>query len=562
MSLRHHSNATLAARTGSFLAACAVALVSGTPYLYSTYGNQLTSKLNLSGLASNVVAAGIHYGLFLSGEYPYRLPSERKSEDQEMGVITAFLLMVGYAGLSITYAGVFGQGGLVAAFLFLVFVGMGSQCGYMVAVSTNNHNFHASRGLAMGIPIAGFGLSALLFAQVSSHSYPDDTQGFLMFVSITIGATILAAVPLLRIFTEKSPSLEDKLLAADEEVDPTSIGVGTGIGSVPICHGDAESHPSAVGSPSSSVAAYPYRRDRMNTTSSTSSSDELLSDAEEEARRRTQEQERLIPAGGNLYASSSSSSSQTLSGPQPTTMFSRPLAGFALFRTNRDAQLLWLTVLFMAGPCLMYIGNVGNVVRSVYRSHYEDPSADPTEDELVLLQKLQNHHVSTISLFSCLGRISVGLMSDIGKRGRGTWWGVNRVYFMLYAAICVWIGQTMGAQTTTVEQLTKVSMLVGLGYGSMFGVAPTIASEWFGQSTFGTNWGWISLAPAIGSQTFNLIFGSLYDAEARHEHTKQCFGPECYRISFVLGACSVSLGILTILYLALRTKRAPQRYWN
>jgi hypothetical protein len=48
------TKATTSARTLSFLAACAVALVSGTPYLYSTYANQLTTKLALTALQSNV----------------------------------------------------------------------------------------------------------------------------------------------------------------------------------------------------------------------------------------------------------------------------------------------------------------------------------------------------------------------------------------------------------------------------------------------------------------------------------------------------------------------------
>ncbi|KAG0239765.1 hypothetical protein BGW41_007480 [Actinomortierella wolfii] len=532
MTFHRHRNATLEARAGSFLAACAVALVSGTPYLYSTYGNQLTAKLNLSGLMSNIVAAGVHYGLFLSGPLFGRLVDLHGP--QKMGVVTALLLMVGYAGLSFTYSGIFGRGGFLAAFIFLAFVGMGSQSGYMVAVSTNNHNFHASRGLAMGVPIAGFGLSALLFAQVSSYAYPDDTQGFLMFVAITIGVTILAAVPLLRIFAEESPE-EDKIA----EEASASVGVGTGIGSVPVHHSDA------------SDQSLPQSN---HSRASTLHSEELLSDAEEEARRHAQERERLIAAGSHQHATNAQASEPLVS--------SRPRAGFALFRTSREAQLLWLSVLLLAGPSLMYIGNAGNIIRSIYRDHYEDPSTPPTEEELVRLQKLQNHHVSLVSLFSCLGRISVGFMSDLGKRGRGTWWGIGRVFFLFYAACCVWLGQSFGAHTTEVDQLTKVSVLVGLGYGSVFGVTPTITSEWFGQSTFGTNWGWISLAPAVGSQTFNLVFGWLYDSEARHEHTKQCFGPDCYRTSFILGACSASLGLLTLLYLAFRTKRASNSYWN
>lgn len=47
-------------RAASFLAACAVALVSGTPYLYSTYANQLTTRLTLTALQSNVIVTPMH----------------------------------------------------------------------------------------------------------------------------------------------------------------------------------------------------------------------------------------------------------------------------------------------------------------------------------------------------------------------------------------------------------------------------------------------------------------------------------------------------------------------
>lgn len=54
------SQPTTSARTASFLAACAVALVSGTPYLYSTYANQLTTKLALTAVQSSVINSFIH----------------------------------------------------------------------------------------------------------------------------------------------------------------------------------------------------------------------------------------------------------------------------------------------------------------------------------------------------------------------------------------------------------------------------------------------------------------------------------------------------------------------
>jgi len=108
--------------------------------------------------------------------------------------------MTGYAGLSLTYSGLFYSFGFFAAFLFLILVGMGSQAGYMTSVSTNAHNFQSARGIAMGVPIACFGLSALLFAQINNNFYKEDTQAFLLLVAKAIGGTILVSVLFLNVF--------------------------------------------------------------------------------------------------------------------------------------------------------------------------------------------------------------------------------------------------------------------------------------------------------------------------------------------------------------------------
>ncbi|KAH7056759.1 major facilitator superfamily domain-containing protein [Linnemannia elongata] len=502
------SQPTTSARTASFLAACAVALVSGTPYLYSTYANQLTTKLALTAVQSSLVAAGVHYGLFLSGPLFGRIVDSQGP--RTVGCLAAALLVAGYSGLSWTYSGAFGSFGFFTAFLFLILVGMGSQAGYMTSVSTNAHNFQSARGIAMGVPIAGFGLSALLFAQISSHWYKDDTQAFLFLVAKAIGSTILISLIFLKVF----PS---------EDLEANK---------------DQESIAHAAGSSSSS-------------SSSSSLDDDDITEEEAEHRRRTAELERLIAPKHDNSASHGHSSSHAI--------VPKSLSGFKMFRMTHHAQLLMLGTMLLSGPGLMYITNAGNVIRSIYRDHMDDPSKPPTDEDLIRLQQLQNFHVSLISLMSCIGRISIGMMSDLGKRGGGKWWGISRVGFLLYAGVCVWLGQTFGARVQDIEDLVRVSLLVGLGYGSVFGVAPAIVSEWFHVSNFGTNWGWMSVTGAIGGQVFNLIFGWLYDVEAQHEHTLECFGTECFHKSFVVGSISSFIGLSVLIYLAILTRRPSSR---
>ena len=336
--------------------------------------------------------------------------------------MAAALLMTGYAGLSWTYSGLFSSFGFLTSFIFLILVGMGSQAGYMTSVGTNARNFQSARGIAMGVPIAGFGLSALLFAQISNQWYKEDTQAFLLLVAKAIGATILISVLFLQVF----PS-EDLEPPKDQEssFDP---------------------HVSGSASPRSSV---------NNTTD-----EDNLTEEEAEQHRRDSELERLIRSDIAIIKPDH---------PSCHPIVPKSLSGFKLFRTTHQAQMLMLSILLLSGPGLMYITNAGNVVRSIYRGHMEDPSIPPSDEELIRLQQLQNFHVSLISLCSCLGRISVGMMSDLGKRGGGKWWGVSRVFFLLYAGSCVWLGQVFGSSVHEIGDLVKASTLVGLGYGSVFG---------------------------------------------------------------------------------------------
>ncbi|CAG8796311.1 3847_t:CDS:1, partial [Racocetra persica] len=44
-----------------------------------------------------------------------------------------------------------------------------------------------------------------------------------------------------------------------------------------------------------------------------------------------------------------------------------------------------------------------------------------------------------------------------------------------------------GFWVKSLNVLYPVSMFVGMGFGMMFGIAPTITNEWFGQKRFGIN---------------------------------------------------------------------------
>lgn len=116
---------------------------------------------------------------------------------------------------------------------------------------------------------------------------------------------------------------------------------------------------------------------------------------------------------------------------------------------------------------------------------------------------------------------------------------------------------------TTMHSLLFVSAATGLMYGTLFGLCPVLVYEWFGESSFSANWGWISLAPVLSGNVFNLLFGHVYDSHvSKHSHSHTCHkGPDCYRSVFVItsAGCFVSF-VLAIVLVSRRVRRA--KLWS
>ncbi|CAG8783502.1 33708_t:CDS:2, partial [Racocetra persica] len=91
------------------------------------------------------------------------------------------------------------------------------------------------------------------------------------------------------------------------------------------------------------------------------------------------------------------------------------IGGWELFY-NHDALLLGILMSLLGGCGLMYINNVGAIIKSLYSLPSSNPkSQSPGKTAIADIQELQNLHVSILSIFSCVGRIFVGFSSDITK---------------------------------------------------------------------------------------------------------------------------------------------------
>ena len=69
----------------------------------------------------------------------------------------------------------------------------------------------------------------------------------------------------------------------------------------------------------------------------------------------------------------------------------------------------------------------------------------------------------------------------------------------------------------------------------LFGVSPTIVSEYFGVNHMSTNWGALTLAAVVGGNMGNMAYGVVFDGNSRRSGTGQLEcqkGLECYRDAY------------------------------
>ncbi|KAG2303265.1 hypothetical protein Bca52824_031916 [Brassica carinata] len=106
------------------------------------------------------------------------------------------------------------------------------------------------------------------------------------------------------------------------------------------------------------------------------------------------------------------------------------------------------------------------------------------------------------------------------------------------------------------------SVIVGICYGSQWSLMPTITSELFGVKHMGTIYNTISIASPMGSYIFSVrLIGYIYDKTIIGEGNT-CYGPHCFRLSFVIIASVAFLGFLVSCVLVFRTKKLYQHIFE
>lgn len=226
------------------------------------------------------------------------------------------------------------------------------------------------------------------------------------------------------------------------------------------------------------------------------------------------------------------------------------VTGMVLLRIPEFWQL-WVLIGLLSGVGLMtikyvclYLGivmmtdlfsNIGHDVQALWK-HWD---SNISED---FVAHRQLWHVSVISLCSFLGRLSSGIGSDvIVKRLHH-----SRYWCAAISATIFALAQTTAIRVEDPHLLWAVSGLSGLAYGVLFGVFPALVVDAFGSDGFAVNWGFMTLAPVVSGNVFNLFYGAVYDSNSVVQPDGQLaceVGLSCYRTAYYVTLTSSVLGI-------------------
>ncbi|KAI9787090.1 MAG: putative monocarboxylate transporter mch1 [Geoglossum umbratile] len=519
----------------SFGCAMLSGLCAGSITAYSLYGHLFLKHLHYTQFQVNIVSITAELSTYLPVSI-FGYLCDRYSPGS-LSLISGLFFGPGYLLAAYTYR----QGPPVSAggngwpfsmmVLGFVGIGMGTSSMYISAITTCAKNFGRGRhkGFALAMPIAAFGLSGFWQSQIGSRLLcerrPDGSRGdvdvfrFFLFLGITlfvvgvIGAFGLRVVGEGELIDEGVEELERSGLLSDSEFFRASES-GRSYGALD----GGRRHSGGV-----------ERRQRE--------ADEAKRREEEERRKKTW----LLNEETRIFLS--------------------------------DHTMWWLAAGFflVTGTGETFINNMGTIIGTLYHPSPDNTTTNPTSPAT---------HVSIIAIASTFTRIFTGTISDYlapappPRRYRASIsslhslngfdksqhrFTISRLTLLVTFAFILSLGQVLlatGAVQQHGERFWAVSALIGSGYGAAFSLTPVIISVVWGVENFGTNWGIVAMAPALGATVYSVIYSWFYQRAVKgvppgpgalgyggpaEGMVKDilCYGKECYAGTFWIMSASV-----------------------
>lgn len=133
------------------------------------------------------------------------------------------------------------------------------------------------------------------------------------------------------------------------------------------------------------------------------------------------------------------------------------------------------------------------MLQTIRQSGNFTPSLDPSR------------HISMLALSNTVSRLASGILSDYLSSPNRTH-PTSRIPLFLILSLCHVSGLFLISYAPIPwlrEWFSIGSILVGIGYGGIFTLGPTVVSVVWGIGGFGRNWGILTFTPGIPLLTSN-----------------------------------------------------------
>ncbi|KAF8457618.1 hypothetical protein BDZ91DRAFT_744170 [Kalaharituber pfeilii] len=493
------------ARVVSLVASIAVALSSGTNYVYSAYAPQLAERLHLSATESNWIVR-----MYLSGIPAGMLVDSRGPRLSIM--IGAASLFCGYYPIYRAYLAGKDSIGVVALCFFSSITGMGSCCAFNAAMKA-------------GICIE--------FPQPSRYCNSPSTIG-VRSQCILLFNTFLDAFPWKYCQFPSSPCHCNQFDCLHLIFLPSRCPVPNAYAAIPPVE-NSRDHSNKLhrSKPGETTRNRPHIEPGMNYTTIAGTSSRVVPVSEEP----------LTETSSIL----SSSSSENNGEEDPESCTAHHVDG-AHHGHHVDIRGWALTRKIEFWLLFSMLGLLTEIQVQALWAKYA-PETSPH-----YIQQRQAIHVSILSVCSFTGRIIAGVSSDVLHRN----YQAQRIWLITASGSLFCLAQLCALVVENPHWLFLVSGLSGLAYGTLFGVYPTIVSEVFGLHGLSQNWGTMTISAVISGQIFNLFYGRIYDSHSIiiPGKPRECSeGIECYRDSYYITLLSSMLGLGLSLWTIKRNRK-------
>ncbi|KAL1564034.1 protein NUCLEAR FUSION DEFECTIVE 4-like [Salvia divinorum] len=200
-----------------------------------------------------------------------------------------------------------------------------------------------------------------------------------------------------------------------------------------------------------------------------------------------------------------------------------------------DFWLLWSVYFLGVGSGVTVLNNLAQIGVSL-----------GVNDATVLL--------SLFSFCNFLGRLGAGVVSEHFVRSKT----IPRTFCLAVAQALMVVSFLLYASALS-GTLYAATALLGICFGTQFGVMIPTASELFGLKDFGVIFNFMQLGNPVGALVFSSLLASqVYESEAAKQSGSSCMGPSCFRLTFLVLAGFCGLGTLVSIVLSIRIRPVYQ----